>query len=78
MNSQAQQSSGNALSRRDFLKEGIVAGAVAGGSLGAFYFGYETPSSSRSRPSPTSGPTTSGGPSTATTTAKQPRRPGRG
>jgi len=28
-------------SRRDFLKKGILAGAVAGGGLGAFYFGYE-------------------------------------
>jgi len=28
-------------SRRDFLKQGILAGAVAGGGLGAFYFGYE-------------------------------------
>ncbi len=29
------------VSRRDFIKGGIVAGAVSGGSLGAFYFGYE-------------------------------------
>jgi len=29
------------VSRRDFLKGGVLAGAVAGGSLGAFYFGYE-------------------------------------
>ena len=29
------------LSRRDFLKSGITAGVVSGGSLGAFYFGYE-------------------------------------
>jgi predicted dehydrogenase len=28
------------VTRRDFLKGGLVAGAVAGGSLGAFYFGY--------------------------------------
>ena len=28
-------------SRRDFLKQGILAGAVAGGGLGAFYFGYD-------------------------------------
>ena len=28
------------VTRRDFLKGGVVAGAVAGGSLGAFYFGY--------------------------------------
>ena len=27
--------------RRDFLKAGAAAGAVAGGGLGAFYFGYE-------------------------------------
>jgi predicted dehydrogenase len=27
--------------RRDFLKEGIMAGVVSGGGLGAFYFGYE-------------------------------------
>jgi len=29
------------LSRRDFLKGTVAAGAVVGGSLGAFYFGYE-------------------------------------
>jgi len=29
------------LSRRDFVKGGIAAGVVSGGSLGAFYFGYE-------------------------------------
>ncbi len=29
------------LNRRDFLKHGVLASAVAGGSLGAFYFGYE-------------------------------------
>jgi predicted dehydrogenase len=29
------------VSRRDFLKTGVVAGAVSAGSLGAFYFGYE-------------------------------------
>ncbi len=28
-------------SRRDFLKQGIMAGLVSGGGLGAFYFGYE-------------------------------------
>jgi predicted dehydrogenase len=28
------------LTRREFVKGGIVAGVVAGGSLGAFYFGY--------------------------------------
>ena len=28
-------------SRRDFLKEGVLAGVVAGGGLGAFYFGYD-------------------------------------
>jgi predicted dehydrogenase len=28
-------------SRRDFIKGGIAAGVVAGGSLGAFYFGYD-------------------------------------
>jgi len=27
--------------RRDFLKQGIMAGVVSGGGLGAFYFGYE-------------------------------------
>ncbi len=30
------------VSRRDFLKAGVAAGVVAGGGLGAFYFGYET------------------------------------
>jgi len=41
MNNQAQpEPSGSAVSRRDFLKGGIAAGVVAGGSLGAFYFGY--------------------------------------
>jgi predicted dehydrogenase len=29
------------VSRRDFLKQGIMAGLVSGGGLGAFYFGYE-------------------------------------
>ena len=29
------------VSRRGFLKTGVAAGLVAGGSLGAFYFGYE-------------------------------------
>ena len=29
------------MSRRDFLKAGAAAGVVAGGGLGAFYFGYE-------------------------------------
>ena len=29
------------VSRRDFLKTGIAAGAVSGGGLGAMYFGYE-------------------------------------
>ncbi len=29
------------LSRRDFMKHGALAGAVAGGSMGAFYFGYQ-------------------------------------
>lgn len=29
------------VSRRDFLKTGVTAAAVSGGSLGAFYFGYE-------------------------------------
>ena len=29
------------VTRRDFLKAGVAAGAVAGGGLGAFYFGYE-------------------------------------
>jgi len=28
------------VSRRDFLKQGIAAGLVSGGGLGAFYFGY--------------------------------------
>ena len=28
-------------SRRDFIKGGLLAGAVSAGSLGAFYFGYE-------------------------------------
>jgi predicted dehydrogenase len=32
---------GSDFSRRDFLKGGIAAGVVAGGSLGAFYFGYD-------------------------------------
>ena len=31
-----------AVTRRDFLKAGAAAGVVAGGGLGAFYFGYET------------------------------------
>ena len=30
------------ISRRGFIKSSALAGAVAGGSLGAFYFGYET------------------------------------
>ena len=30
------------VSRRDFLKESAIAGGVAFGGLGAFYFGYET------------------------------------
>ena len=30
------------ITRRDFMKESAVAGAVAGVGLGAFYFGYET------------------------------------
>ena len=29
------------MTRRDFLKAGAAAGIVAGGGLGAFYFGYE-------------------------------------
>ena len=29
------------VSRRDFLKSGVTAAVVSGGSLGAFYFGYE-------------------------------------
>jgi len=29
------------LSRRDFLKGGVAAGVVAGGGVGAFYFGYD-------------------------------------
>ena len=29
------------VTRRDFLKAGVAAGVVAGGGLGAFYFGYE-------------------------------------
>jgi len=33
---------GNDVTRRDFLKGGIVAGAVVGGRLGAFYFGYSS------------------------------------
>ena len=32
---------GGEISRRLFIKHGILAGAVGGGSLGAFYFGYE-------------------------------------
>ena len=32
---------GSQETRRDFLKQGIMAGAVSGGGLGAFYFGYE-------------------------------------
>ncbi len=48
MNTPAQpEPSGSAVSRRDFLKGGIAAGVVAGGSLGAFYFGY---ASSLSKP----------------------------
>ncbi len=31
---------GDHLDRRDFLMAGVAAGVVAGGSLGAFYFGY--------------------------------------
>jgi predicted dehydrogenase len=38
---------GNDVTRRDFIKGTIAAGAVAGGSLGAFYFGY---SASLSKP----------------------------
>jgi len=38
---QREKLSGSDLDRREFLKGGILAGAVAGGSLGAFYFGYE-------------------------------------
>jgi len=38
---QREMLSGSDLDRREFLKGGILAGAVAGGSLGAFYFGYE-------------------------------------
>jgi predicted dehydrogenase len=30
-----------AMGRRDFLKHSAIAGAVAGGSLGGFYFGYQ-------------------------------------
>jgi len=30
------------ISRRDFLKEGVLAGVVSGAGLGAFYFGYES------------------------------------
>ena len=29
------------VTRRDFLKTGIAAGAVSGAGLGAMYFGYE-------------------------------------
>ena len=35
------------VTRRDFLKTGIAAGAVSGAGLGAMYFGYETPSAIR-------------------------------
>ena len=28
------------MTRRGFIQAGVAAGAVAGGSLGAFYFGY--------------------------------------
>ena len=28
------------VTRRDFLKGGVLGGAVAAGSMGAFYFGY--------------------------------------
>jgi len=38
---QREMLSGSDVDRREFLKGGILAGAVAGGSLGAFYFGYE-------------------------------------
>ena len=32
----------NAESRRDFLKKGLLSGAVAGAGLGSFYFGYQS------------------------------------
>lgn len=32
---------GSQETRRDFLKQGIMAGLVSGGGLGAFYFGYQ-------------------------------------
>ena len=32
---------GSEYTRRDFLKSSIAAAAVAGGGLGAFYYGYE-------------------------------------
>jgi len=41
MNRTGQQQAVGDLSRRDFLKGGLAAGAVSAGSLGAFYFGYE-------------------------------------
>lgn len=31
----------NGVSRRDFIKGGVAAGAIVGGGLGAFYFGYD-------------------------------------
>jgi len=40
MSQNPQGAAGADVTRRDFLKGGVVAGAVAGGSLGAFYFGY--------------------------------------
>jgi predicted dehydrogenase len=33
---------GNDVTRRDFIKGSVAAGAVVGGGLGAFYFGYST------------------------------------
>lgn len=32
---------GGEMNRRSFIKRGVLAGAVGGGSLGAFYFGYQ-------------------------------------